>query len=191
MGEKLKDTAVKYYLNQKKAYNTNLIGDWQQLNIAGAVTAARHFGISDKGIRERLLTVPDYVTALKQQPGLNGALVVDSTYNANPKGFAAVIDYAKKLKRSRKILVTSGIIELGQDSESVHHQLGSQAGKVFDAMIVTRKDIAAAFGGKSRYMPPTPKLLNWLKENSDNQTAIVLVSRLPQKIIKAIWQNQS
>jgi len=191
LGNKLKGPTVKFYRQPKKAYDTNLLGDWQQLNIAAAAAAAKHFGLSDSQIKKRLKTVPEFITGLKQQPGLNGALVVNSTYNANPAGFAALIDYAGKLNKDRKILVTSGIIELGQESETIHADLGAKANLVFDSIIVTKKSLLQPFGPKASYLPPTPKLLNWLRGQVDGQTAIVLLSRLPQSLIQSIWQNQS
>src|SRR3989344_3601833 len=191
LGNKLKGPTVKFYRQPKKAYDTNLLGDWQQLNIAAAAAVAKHFGLSDSQIKKRLKTVPEFITGLKQQPGLNGALVVNSTYNANPAGFAALIDYAGKLNKDRKILVTSGIIELGQESETIHADLGAKANLVFDSIIVTKKSLLQPFGPKASYLPPTPKLLNWLRGQVDGQTAIVLLSRLPQSLIQSIWQNQS
>jgi len=132
-----------------------------------------------------------------QKKGLNKSIIIDDTYNANPQGFQAAINHLQALKAPYKLLITSGIIELGQESNSIHHQLAQQAFKVFDEIIITKKDIADIFlkahpeSIKVSFQPQPKKILAYLKTNLKSQSAVLLASRLPQKFIKSLCVNPS
>src|SRR5690606_16983002 len=82
----------------------------------------------------------------------SGAQIVDDTYNANPKGFLAALDFLGDFKKSHKVVITSGIIELGSYSHLVHKDLGNLMAKNCDLVILTdvdfAEDIASGLGGQ-------------------------------------------
>jgi UDP-N-acetylmuramyl pentapeptide synthase len=176
----------------KKDYQTNLIGNWQQLNIACSVLIAKHLKVDNDKIIKGLKDIPEFKTSLKKLVGLSGATVIKNTYSANLEGFSALINYANSLSEfTKKILITSGIIELGKETEAVHHKLGLEAKSVFDQVIITRPEIKLAWGEPAVYWPPTEKLIKQLKPDLNQKTLLVLVGRMPEKIINSLCQNQS
>jgi UDP-N-acetylmuramoyl-tripeptide--D-alanyl-D-alanine ligase len=192
LGKKLKDVKVKFYFMPKKDYQTNLIGNWQQLNIACSVLIAKHLKVDNDKIIKGLKDIPEFKTSLKKLVGLSGATVIKNTYSANLEGFSALINYANSLSEfTKKILITSGIIELGKETEAVHHKLGLEAKSVFDQVIITRPEIKLAWGEPAVYWPPTEKLIKQLKPDLNQKTLLVLVGRMPEKIINSLCQNQS
>ena len=64
--------------------------------------------------------------------GLNKAVIIDNSYNANPEGFKAAIQYIHALKYPQKILITSGMIELGSASQKHHQEIGILTQSIFN-----------------------------------------------------------
>jgi UDP-N-acetylmuramoyl-tripeptide--D-alanyl-D-alanine ligase len=191
LSKQTKSVKVKTYLKPKTKYQTNLIGHYQQLNIQAAIVLARHLNINLKALRVKLTSVPSFKTAVTSKIGLNKALIINDSYNSNPEGFKALIDYAKTQPTKTKILITSGIIELGADSNKIHQELISLAETVFDQVIITKKDLSFLASNKTTIETNHKKLYNYLKQKLDSNTLVLLESRLPQKLIVQLWLNQS
>ncbi|MFH0943061.1 MAG: Mur ligase family protein [Candidatus Beckwithbacteria bacterium] len=165
-----------FYTYPKTKYKTNLLGDYQQLNLQAGVLLARKLGIKTALIKKRLLSLPAFKTQLTRKLGVNRATIIDNTYNANPEGFKAAINFAKTLAFDKKILITSGIIELGEDSTKHHQAINRLAQPVFSQIYITKPNLIEFF--------PTAKLISDPKKLSlDYKTLVLLISRLPQKFI--------
>ena len=179
---------VVIYHYPKKKFKTNLLGDYQQLNLQAAYLAAQKLKLSPKLIQARFTNIPAFKTMLVKKIGLNQAAIIDDSYNANPEGFKAAINYVKTLNYPQKILITSGMIELGSASQQHHQEIGSLARSVFTQIYLTKPDMAEFFP-QAQVEPDPRKILKKLKLN--NQTLILLASRLPKKFIDRLCPNQS
>ena len=60
-----------------------------------------------------------------QLPG--GGTVVDDSYNANPAAVNAALEVLAR-QPGYRVLVLGPMLELGQDSQSLHHEVGRYAG---------------------------------------------------------------
>lgn len=176
------------YQYPKKKYKTNLLGDYQQLNLQAAYLVALKLKLPSKIIASRLTNIPAFKTMLVKKIGLHQAAIIDDSYNANPEGFKAAINYVKTLNYSQKILITSGMIELGSASQKHHREIGELAQSIFNQVFVTKPDVAAFFP-QVQLEPEPGKILKKLKLNS--RTLILLEGRLPQKFILSLCLNQS
>lgn len=176
------------YQYPKKKHKTNLLGDYQQLNLQAAYLVALKLKLPSKIIASRFTNIPAFKTMLVKKIGLNQAAIIDDSYNANPEGFKAVINYVKTLNYSQKILITSGMIELGFASQKHHQEIGKLAQSVFNQVLVTKPDVAAFFP-QVQLEPDPGKILKKLKLNS--QTLVLLEGRLPEKFILSLCPNQS
>lgn len=161
---------VKYYRPGK--LKTNLLGNHQQLNISAAVTAARYLGIN----HFRLNDIPVFKTAITKCRGVNGATVINDSYNSNPDGFLAAVTLAKTTPAAKKILISPGIIELGKETEAVHRRLAAAAKKVFDQVLIGKKE---AF------------LLKQLSTTLTKNHLLLIEGRFSPKFIHRLCLNQS
>lgn len=199
LAQKTKHLKTLLYHQPKAPYPTNLLGDYQQINLQAAVKLAQKLGISLREIKKRLKNIPGFKTMLVLKKGINQSIILDNTYNANPQGFKAVIKHLKTQSAPYKLLITSGIIELGQVTETIHQQLAKQALKVFDEIILTKKDVADIFLAsqpkkskvKISFQPNSKQLLAYLKKNLKPKSTILLASRLPQKFVNHLCKNPS
>lgn len=108
------------------------------LNALVAMAVAKHFGlepaVSKKGLE-------DYTgVAMRQQINhlSRGIKVIDDTYNASPASVKSGLDVLTQLDNpGRKMAVLGDILELGENSEKIHYDLGTAVSKTAVQVVVT------------------------------------------------------
>jgi UDP-N-acetylmuramoyl-tripeptide--D-alanyl-D-alanine ligase len=112
-------------------------------NIAVAFAAAIISGVPSDRAAAALRTVPQIKHRLEMIPQMDGTTYIDDAYNSNPKGFAAALDFLAMVgaeKGARRILITPGIVELGEKNDEIHRALGQKAATCADILFVVRPD---------------------------------------------------
>ncbi len=126
--------SVKAPSGETQEYSTKLIGRHNVLNIVGAIAISNQMGISLpelKGAVRKLQGVPHRLE-LKE----NGALtIIDDAYNSNPSGTKAALE-ALALFDGYKILVTPGMVELGEKQDELNREFGRNTAKVCDFVVL-------------------------------------------------------
>lgn len=115
---------------------TKLLGNLNVLNIVGAVAIADKLGLTADEIKtgvKYLRPVPHRLN-LKQNP--NGSIIIDDAYNSNIKGATMALEVLGSFKNRKRILITPGIVELGDKSAEYNKQLGKTAAKNCDYIIL-------------------------------------------------------
>lgn len=87
--------------------------------------------------------------------GAGGVTVIDDAYNSNPEGAAAALEVLASMEGAKKVVVTPGIIELGELQENANREFGRQAGAVADHLLVVARInraaiVAGANGGRAQ-----------------------------------------
>ena len=111
-------------------FTTRLIGRHNVLNVTGAIAAAHVLGVSPEQLAaqvRRLEPVPHRLQLL----GAGSRLVIDDAYNSNPAGAAAALETLSQFD-GVKILVTPGMVELGNLQRQCNREFGLQAARVCD-----------------------------------------------------------
>ncbi len=114
----------------------NLLGRQAVENILAAVYAAKSLGLTGKEIKEGVSRIVSASKTMQIAGILEGMNLVDDTFNANPDGVIAAVDYMK-LYKGKKILVLTPLIELGQEAEKIHARIGEQASQICDLILLT------------------------------------------------------
>jgi UDP-N-acetylmuramoyl-tripeptide--D-alanyl-D-alanine ligase len=65
---------------------------------------------------------------------LNGAWIIDDTYNGNIEGMRAGLELLKELPAKKRIYVTPGLVEQGEKTENVHTELGRLIAAAADSL---------------------------------------------------------
>ena len=85
---------------------------------------------------------------MRRTPG--GITIIDDAFNSNPTGSAMALDVLSGMTGGRRIVVTPGMIELGDRQEELNRQLGRKiAGCADIAIIVGRYNREAISSGAS------------------------------------------
>ncbi|MDD4726286.1 MAG: UDP-N-acetylmuramoyl-tripeptide--D-alanyl-D-alanine ligase [Tissierellia bacterium] len=99
-------------------------------------------------------------------PG-TGIIIIDDAFNSNPIGTKAALDVLSQFKEGKKIIVTPGMIELGEMEESANREFGVNIGKVCDYVILV---------GEKRTEP----IYEGLMETNFNKDNIFIVNNLEE-----------
>ncbi len=119
---------------QRVSFETRLIGEHNVQNIVGAIAAAHFLGVSfEKLVRavKRLESVPHRLQMIDGK----SKLIIDDAFNSNPSGARAALDVLARIN-GVKILVTPGMVELGEKEYELNMELGSYAAEVCDYAVL-------------------------------------------------------
>ena len=127
---------------------TKLLGKHNISNILAGVCASRVLGLSFEEIGvgiENIKPIPHRLTVKKSNSGI---IMIDDTFNSDPAGTKAALEVLNQFKEGKKIIVTPGMIELGDLEEDANIELGENIGKICDyAILVGSKRTDAIYKG--------------------------------------------
>ncbi len=103
-----------------------LAGDHNGMNALAAVAAVQCLDVQSETIVAGLEDVRAFPGRLEDKPGANGSRLIDDSYNANPDSVRAAIDTLARLPGTRH-LVLGEMLELGQDAQHLHAEMGRLA----------------------------------------------------------------
>ncbi|MFN2388527.1 MAG: Mur ligase family protein [Actinomycetota bacterium] len=124
---------------------TRLVGRHATGHVLAAIAVARAAGrpLSDlAGAIDQLEPPPHRLQLIE---GTGGVTVIDDAYNSNPQGAAAALEVLAAMPGGgRKVVVTPGMIELGDLQAGENERFGEAAGAVADTVIVVGSTNRAA-----------------------------------------------
>ena len=84
-----------------------------------------------------LRSTPQIAHRLEVKRQADGTTIIDDGYNSNPAGFASALDLLPLLagEGGRRILVTPGMVELGDAHEEEHRKIGAKAGGAVEILL--------------------------------------------------------
>jgi UDP-N-acetylmuramoyl-tripeptide--D-alanyl-D-alanine ligase len=102
-------------------------------------------------------------------------LVIDDAFNSNPDGAKAALDVLNSFTDRRKIIVTPGMVELGDIEETENFKFGEQIASVCDIAILV---------GKKRTLP----IYQGMKKHNFNEDNLYVVNSLNEatEILKTL-----
>lgn len=116
-------------------YTTRLLGAHNVQNLAGCMALCHRLGISLKEMVYPVRMLPPVEHRLQLLP--NG--YIDDAYNSNPAGFRSALDTLAGFGSGR-VLVTPGMVELGDRQDALNRELGEYAASRCDwAVLVGEK----------------------------------------------------
>ncbi len=109
----------------------------EEINKAAARAIGRALGMSKSEIKKaekHFRPVPSRFETTSDRYGMR---VIDDSYNSNEKSMQEALYYLGKQTKYTRIVVTPGLLELGEESERIHAELGRViAGNVDYAILV-------------------------------------------------------
>lgn len=127
-----------------ESFSVPMHGTHNVTNVLLAIAVGKHLGVSAREAASPLRTYQPLKKTFELREE-HGVFILDDTHNASPGSFETAIEWARAHPAEKKILLTSGLIELGEEEEKVHTKLGADSSLVFSDAIFTQKKGAEAF----------------------------------------------
>ncbi len=134
---------------------SRLLGSHNITNIVGAAALAYNMGVSKESIAVAVSRIAPVEHRLELKKYINGATLIDDAYNANPVGSIEACKVLSRFSGKKRIIVTPGLVELGEKEYECNFNLGAQAAESADIVI---------FVGENRSKP----LVDGLKTTNFN-----------------------
>jgi len=128
-----------HYKSNVRRFYVKILGEHNVSNILAAAAVALQLGMRLDEIADALQEGSEgkHIGRLTIEKSKYGFKVIDDSYNSNADGFLASLDYLDKVKAGSKILVTIGIIELGEKRKKIYENLSKKIVEVCDTLITT------------------------------------------------------
>lgn len=172
---------------------TKLLGSLNILNIVGAVAVADKLGLTEEEIKmgAKYIKPVEHRLELKQNP--NGSIIIDDAYNSNNRGAKMALEVLKNFKGKKRILITPGIVDLGNKAEEINKELGENAADSSDFIILVGEKQAKPIyeGIKSKNYPENQvfiaknldEALVKMNEIIDSNSVVLLENDLPDNYL--------
>jgi UDP-N-acetylmuramyl pentapeptide synthase len=133
--------------------HSELLGLHQVGPLAAAAHLAMRLGLSPSQIEAGLAKTKPFDHRFEKITDANGVITLDDSYNGNPDGVAAVIQFLASLKNHRRFYVTPGLVEMGSRTKAVHEEIGKELAEAGIEKVILIKNSV------------TPHIAAGLKEN--------------------------
>jgi UDP-N-acetylmuramoyl-tripeptide--D-alanyl-D-alanine ligase len=93
---------------------------------------------------------------------IEGLVVFDDTYNANPESAGAAVRFLSGLHgRGRRVMVLGDMLELGASSPELHHAVGREiAGSAIDLLVLVGEQVKATAAGALEAGMPSKRVVH-------------------------------
>jgi UDP-N-acetylmuramoyl-tripeptide--D-alanyl-D-alanine ligase len=172
---------------------TLLVGLHYLETVQAAISVALHFGISEQKIRTSLRNFlpTDNFIQVYQHP-TQFFMIINDGNTSNPRGFQAglaVLEYFKKQGKNT-LLITSGIIDLGEQSDAIHLKLAKAAEPIADLVLYTgidgREIFKERFDGKMTHSPTT---MQTVMDKLNAQDVVLVEGNIPVWLMKQLMRK--
>ena len=150
---------------EKFGFSTHLVGECNVSNLLAAIIVALRLEVPIEKISYAVNDIQqvEHRLNMKRTPG--GVTIIDDAFNSNPTGSKMALDVLKMMTGGRRIIVTPGMIELGERQEELNAKFGEYiAGAADIAIIVGHYNREAIISASSRptrhHLTCTPSTLS-------------------------------
>jgi UDP-N-acetylmuramoyl-tripeptide--D-alanyl-D-alanine ligase len=173
-----------------------VLGEHNVSNALAASAVAVALGISNSHIADGLAKFSSVKGRLNLKQGINGAFVIDDTYNANPDSMKAALNVLAHYQ-GRTIFVMGDMGELGEDEVQMHIEIGELAKQQNISEMIglgeLTKSAISAFGESGMHFERVNDLIEYLKKQMCvGVTLLVKGSRFMkmERIVNEVVSNE-
>ena len=126
--------------NEKMEITTGLLGIHNVQNMLLGLATGYAFGIRPGTLQvaARRVEAVEHRLELKRA---NGILIIDDAFNSNPTGARNAVDVLSKFKTGRRVIITPGMVELGELEEQENRDFGRHIGRAaLDLVILVGRE---------------------------------------------------
>lgn len=120
----------------RETFETRLVGECNISNLLAAIIVALRMKVPAEKIRHAVRDIEqvEHRLSIARTPG--GVTIIDDAFNSNPSGSKMAIDVLSQFTSGKRIVITPGMIELGEKQFELNEALGYHIGGNVDVAIV-------------------------------------------------------
>ena len=115
--------------------HTRLLGRHNIYNILAAAAVADMQGLTLSQIARAVAQVPPVEHRLVAK-NAGGFTIIDDAFNSNPSGSKAAVDVLAAMPGGRKLIITPGMVELGDEQFRLNREFAAYAAARLDFVVI-------------------------------------------------------
>ena len=140
-------------------FETRLVGECNVSNLLAAIIVALRLGVPVDKIRYAVGRIEQVEHRLSMKRTDGGVTIIDDAFNSNPTGSGMALDVLAMMTGGQRIVVTPGMIELGDRQEELNREFGRNIANSADiAIVVGEYNRQAIVEGIESVEPRTAKI---------------------------------
>lgn len=174
---------------EKANISTGISGEHNVTNLLLCIAVAYHEGISLRDIALRIGSLQPAASRLVRQVTAAGITIINDAYSANPMGIISALKVLGMHLQGKRLLVTPGMIELGELQDQENYKLGLLAAEhATDVILIGReqtKSIHQALQSESfdmsrvKVVDTLAEAVNWYQQHLVAGDAVLFLNDLP------------
>lgn len=117
-------------------FHTRLVGECNVSNLLAAIIVGLKLGVPEEKIRYAVGQIAQVEHRLNIVATPSGITVIDDAFNSNPSGAKMAVDVLAQFNKGKRIIVTPGMIELGDQEYELNKALGKYIGGKVDVAVI-------------------------------------------------------
>lgn len=168
---------------------TGILGEHNVTNLLLCIAVAHHEGIALRDIALRIRSLKPAESRLAQDKTAAGITIINDGYSANPKGVVSALKVLGLHEHGARLLVTPGMIELGDLQDEENRKLGLLAAQYATDIILIGKEqtqpIARAIQSTSfdlsrlQVVETLSESIDWYQQHLKAGDAVLFLNDLP------------
>jgi UDP-N-acetylmuramoyl-tripeptide--D-alanyl-D-alanine ligase len=121
---------------------SHLLGLHQVGPLCATAHIASKFGFTAEQIEKGIDATKPFEHRLEPHTDAQGVVTLDDSYNGNPDGVRAIIEFLSGLQGGRRWYVTPGLVEMGPKKEEIHKEIGRQLARAgIEKVVLIRNSV--------------------------------------------------
>ena len=185
----LRFTVTDTQTNLQEQFTTPILGEHNVTNLLLATAVAIHEGMSLREVATRVRTLQPAESRLVRQTTPSGITILNDAYSANPVGIIGSLKVLGMHASGKRLLITPGMIELGELQEEENHKLGTLAAEYAThiILVVEQQTQAVQTGVKETAFPAENLMIvdelsdavTWYQRNLQQGDTVLFLNDLP------------
>lgn len=131
--------------NQEIKVKSKLLGLHQIGPLVVAVDIAASLGLSPAEIQKGIAQTKPFAHRLELKDDSSEVITIDDSYNGNPDGVRAAIEFLASCQNYRRFYVTPGLVEMGDRAAIVHRAIGQELARAKIEKVVLIKNSVTSY----------------------------------------------
>jgi UDP-N-acetylmuramoyl-tripeptide--D-alanyl-D-alanine ligase len=185
----LRFTVTDTETDESELFETPLLGIHNVTNILLAIAVAVHEKLSLRDVARRVRGLQPAESRLDRKTAPGGITIINDAYSANPAGIVSALRVLSLYDAGRRLLITPGMVELGDLMEAENRRLGELAAQhATDVILIGAKRtepiraglLAAGFPAEHLHVMETlAESVAWYEQNLQPGDTVLFLNDLP------------